>query len=414
MLARSPTPGAVRRAFSLVELLVVIAIIAILIGMLLPAVQKVREAASRARCLNNLRQLAIGVHSFHEAHGSMPPYWNAFPNEAALSNKGSWFGHIMPYVEQQANYDRIMANAAATGSNWNGYTIPATGTYVSGTSGYWTPPRTWVIDTPGTWVYTQVKGYNGHTHWVWKKVGEVGHWEPPDAVYTPGTPGHWEPPGSGPKWVPQSGGIWKPEIAAVTYPLLKCRSDPSPNSDPDAGDGVVYASKGWSDGPWGSTNYLANWHAFGAANPTKGYAAPTQRFAALTDGLSSTVLFAEGYAWCDGVGRVALNAWEKHNFGITWKIQNEEVDTGAGAKFVTFLNGMPNTYPFQVQPKPLNAEACPIGENCCNNWTAQTGHTAMPVALADGSCRMVTGSVSEETWKRVLTPTDGKTPGDDW
>src|SRR5207247_1282414 len=88
-----PRPG-----FTLVELLVVIAIIAILIGLLLPAVQKVREAAARSKCSNNLRQIGIGLHNCHDSMGSMPPLRGRFPQ--GQGNRQTVHFWLLPYIEQ--------------------------------------------------------------------------------------------------------------------------------------------------------------------------------------------------------------------------------------------------------------------------------------------------------------------------
>ena len=92
-----------RRAFTLVELLVVIAIIGILIGLLLPAVQAAREAARRMECLNNMKQIGLALHNYHDVNGAFPSAWRGYvPNGQAPCVYGSpgwgWAAAIVPHM----------------------------------------------------------------------------------------------------------------------------------------------------------------------------------------------------------------------------------------------------------------------------------------------------------------------------
>jgi prepilin-type N-terminal cleavage/methylation domain-containing protein len=94
-----------RKAFTLIELLVVIAIIAVLIGLLLPAVQKAREASSRIRCANNLKQLGLALHDYHDNNGCFPPGIVADTSDTR-TGKHSGLVFLLPYIEQQSLYGR--------------------------------------------------------------------------------------------------------------------------------------------------------------------------------------------------------------------------------------------------------------------------------------------------------------------
>ncbi len=103
-----------RPGFTLVELLVVIAIIGILVALLLPAIQAAREAARRTRCSNNLKQLGLALHNYHDTHGRFPPATMITQTTPACTNMGlgtyqrfGWGVLILPHIEQAATYDRF-------------------------------------------------------------------------------------------------------------------------------------------------------------------------------------------------------------------------------------------------------------------------------------------------------------------
>lgn len=111
--------GAIRQrsGFTLIELLVTIAIVAVLVGMLLPAVQKIREAAAQVRCANNLRQVALASHGYHSTQGSLPPGLSSYSPDYKVF--GTFFFHILPYVEQDNLYQKSLYKGVySAGNGW--------------------------------------------------------------------------------------------------------------------------------------------------------------------------------------------------------------------------------------------------------------------------------------------------------
>ncbi|MCI0456311.1 MAG: DUF1559 domain-containing protein [Gemmataceae bacterium] len=168
-----------RTAFTLIELLVVIAIIAVLIGLLLPAVQKVREAAARVKCQNHIKQLALAVHSYESAMGVYPPSMFAPVGSIFGTNNGSWsvHGRLLPYLEQGNAGVRVNLEVA-----WDAQL--ATGVPQTRIPVFVCPSE--ANDTVRTrnalpYVYPQTYGFNFGTWLVWNPSNGQGG----DGVFFP-------------------------------------------------------------------------------------------------------------------------------------------------------------------------------------------------------------------------------------
>jgi prepilin-type N-terminal cleavage/methylation domain-containing protein len=356
------------RGFTLIELLVVIAIIAILIGLLLPAVQKVREAAARAQSQNNLKQMVLALHNCHDTHGKLPPAGTGvFPNTAPPSPGDS--------------------------SQWGAPYLPSK----YGTLQYFLLP---FIEQDNVYKSTQVNGGPGSTF----------------AAQNPGSPGHqansW--------WIDRGGRI--KTYQAPGDPSMPADGTGWATGDDGAARGLTSYAANWHvfRGGWGE-----DWQVGGVTR----FASISD---GLSNTIFFAERYAicgpdPNFGWTDTQPlRYAEHIWNEdgQNGGPVAEPWNPKSNTTP-----TFWVHLPTACPgdcshsisaqWQTVPNYPWAYAVLFQDNppkkfCDPQRLQSLSGAGIMVGMGDGSVRLVASGVSAPTWGRAIDPQDGLPLGSDW
>src|SRR5262245_26216086 len=342
-----------RSGFTLVELLVVIAIIAVLIGMLVPAVQKIRELGNRTKCMNQLHQIAIATLNSNDTYRRCPPLNNGpWPPDNTGTNTfapyngapyngqaGSIFYHLLPFLEESSIWE-IGKDTIATATTPSNY-------------------------------------YDNYTN------------------YPPGAPGNG--------------------TAAYRCQMYICPSDATNANGFLLGPkGPASASNvDWKG--WGTGNYAANWLVFGAA--PNGFAGSARIPDSMPDGTSKTIMYTEKLALCTdtryGYGQGG-NLWafppavppslgfNNPPLSSNWAGIFAYWPDAANSPTVQGIGTPGWGAPVDIEPPQLNATP---SNNPCNPFRASTGHPGgANICMADASVRQISAGVPPNVWYRLVTP----------
>lgn len=315
-----------RRGFTLIELLVVIAIIAILIALLVPAVQKVREAAARTQTNNNLKQLSLANHSANDVFKKLPPGIGSLYGQATTLNAQlTVHMHLMPYIEQEPLYTIFVTN----------------------------PPPSWPMPN-----------------------------------------GSIVPPFVAPQDVSQinNGKDVQNFLANLrVYSNTLAVANPALQTNPQGDTGVV----SWADPTLSDPRTPTQFQYYGSAGIPRTF----------SDGTSNTISFVTGYMQCNGTGsypagyRLYYNTLSFFGNGpmVTAPTPNATPTTGN-----TPVPGGGSGFIFQTQPKQAD---------CDPNLPQSMSVAGISVGLFDGSVRMISNSITAQTWAQACQPNDGQING---
>lgn len=362
------------RGFTLIELLVVIAIIAILVALLLPAVQQAREAARRTQCKNNLKQLALACHNFHDVYNRMPPSstmdfddtvdnsWSDGGQYNASGGLGWDFApgqgvlfHLLPYMEQKNLYEKAVA-AKGFDDHFNSAYNGVKGVYKAGTTQWFNTNEDWALHQ------TKMPMYECPSD---PQIGQSTQWYffghclglNRDSFYSIGVTGGTEV-GAPASYLGVAGQVHGIGFTRSGSTLTPCTSELDPKSKDPNGDGVQdFQNATQLRGVFGGTRTNVN-------------------FRDITDGTSNTLLFGETTA-----GTTYKNPWYVINsLGVT-----------------TFTNP---TY-----KNSANEDRGRFSFNSLHTGGAQ-------FALSDGSVRFISQNVDRATMLYLGAMQDGKVVGE--